>query len=270
MNSRSQTHFTTGEFAELCCVTKHTLFHYDEIGIFSPEVREQGYRYYAVSQIEVFFVIAALKKLGMPLKGIKEYLDRRTPEALVKLLEEQEDQVQKRIAELQEMREVIRQKAALTRSAFTIQDGEMSLRWMPEEHLLVTAIGRNDDKAWAIAVAKHVKFCQDQGVPNPYTFGGAQDLTQVARGDYAAYEIFYTRVGRPPMRAGHLKPAGNYIVAYHTGGYDGLGELYEKIFKYAQSHQLDLKGYCYEDVLLDDLSVLGYENYALKVSVLAE
>jgi DNA-binding transcriptional MerR regulator/effector-binding domain-containing protein len=270
MNNRSQTHFTTGEFAALCNVTKHTLFHYDEIGIFSPEIREQGYRYYAVSQIEVFFVIAALKKLGMPLKEIKEYLDRRTPQALVELLEEQEEHVDKKIAELQEVREVIRQKAALTRSAFTIGNGDLSLRWMPQEHLLVTDIDRNDDKAWAIAVAQHVKFCQDQGVPNPYTFGGAQDLAQVACGDYAAYEFFYTRVGEPSLLAGHLKPAGNYIVAYHTGGYDGLGNLYQDILRYADERQLDLKGHCYEDVLLDDLSVKGYENYALKVSVLAE
>ena len=40
-------HFTTGEFARLCGVSKHTLFHYDEMGVFSPSGRgENGYRYY--------------------------------------------------------------------------------------------------------------------------------------------------------------------------------------------------------------------------------
>ena len=45
--SQPQGHFTTGEFARLCGVSKHTLFHYDEMGVFSPSGRgENGYRYY--------------------------------------------------------------------------------------------------------------------------------------------------------------------------------------------------------------------------------
>ena len=37
--SQKKMGFTTGEFARLCGVKRHTLFHYDEIGIFSPSLR---------------------------------------------------------------------------------------------------------------------------------------------------------------------------------------------------------------------------------------
>ena len=48
-------YFTTGEFARITGVTKHTLFHYDDIGLFSPEIKQDnGYRYYSVGQLEVF------------------------------------------------------------------------------------------------------------------------------------------------------------------------------------------------------------------------
>ena len=41
--------------ARLCGVTKHTLFHYHQIGVFSPAVTgENGYRYYTPPQVEVF------------------------------------------------------------------------------------------------------------------------------------------------------------------------------------------------------------------------
>ena len=41
-------YMTTGEFAALMGVSKHTLFHYDDIGLFSPEyVAENGYRMYS-------------------------------------------------------------------------------------------------------------------------------------------------------------------------------------------------------------------------------
>lgn len=60
---------TTGEFARLAGVTKHTLFYYDEIGLFSPEVKtENGYRYYSIAQLDVFDVIYTLKELGCLLK----------------------------------------------------------------------------------------------------------------------------------------------------------------------------------------------------------
>lgn len=40
-------YFSTGEFAKLAGVSKHTLFYYDEIGLLSPEIKnkENGYRY---------------------------------------------------------------------------------------------------------------------------------------------------------------------------------------------------------------------------------
>ena len=48
MKNNKQNYFTTGEFAKLVGVTKHTLFHYDKIGIFSPEIKEDNYyRYYS-------------------------------------------------------------------------------------------------------------------------------------------------------------------------------------------------------------------------------
>lgn len=62
-------YMTTGEFAKLMGVTKETLFHYDEIGLFCPEcVTENGYRQYSVNQVEVMNTILLLKELGMPLK----------------------------------------------------------------------------------------------------------------------------------------------------------------------------------------------------------
>ena len=80
-------YLTTGDFARLCGTTKHTLFHYDQLGIFSPAVKgENGYRYYTFPQMEVFYVISTLKELDMPLADIKAYLDRRSPEDMADYL----------------------------------------------------------------------------------------------------------------------------------------------------------------------------------------
>ena len=44
-------YMTTGEFARRMGVTKNTLFHYDYIGLFSPEIVDTNeYRYYSIYQ----------------------------------------------------------------------------------------------------------------------------------------------------------------------------------------------------------------------------
>ncbi len=71
-------YMTTGEFAKMVGVTKDTLFHYDDINLFSPEiVGENGYRYYSINQAETLDTILILKDLGMPLKEIREFIKNR-------------------------------------------------------------------------------------------------------------------------------------------------------------------------------------------------
>ena len=82
-------YLTTGEFAKLCNVSKHTLFHYDDIGVFSPEIiKDNGYRYYSIWQYDTFIIITELRNLGMSLKEIKEYIDNRSPKKLINLFED--------------------------------------------------------------------------------------------------------------------------------------------------------------------------------------
>lgn len=71
-------YMTTGELAKLMGITKETLFHYDEIGLFRPAVvMKNGYRYYEVSQMELLDAILLLKELRMPLKEIQELLGKQ-------------------------------------------------------------------------------------------------------------------------------------------------------------------------------------------------
>ena len=87
-------YMTTGEFAALAGVTKHTLFHYDEIGLFSPEfIAENGYRMYSLYQMETWNTILILRDLGMPLKEIRQFLQMRSPQELMRIFTEREAQI---------------------------------------------------------------------------------------------------------------------------------------------------------------------------------
>ncbi len=96
-------YFTTGEMAELCGISKQTLFHYDKIGLLPPTARDDNnkYRSYSIDSFEIVYVIKALQFLGMPLNDIKDYLDKRNPEHFAKILESYLTKIDKEIARLQ-------------------------------------------------------------------------------------------------------------------------------------------------------------------------
>lgn len=72
MSKRLQNLYRISEFASLCGVTKHTLYHYDEIGLLRPcVIQDNGYRYYTMEQFSIFFIISILKKLEHPWKKLR-------------------------------------------------------------------------------------------------------------------------------------------------------------------------------------------------------
>lgn len=274
MSQQPQGHFTTGEFARLCGVSKHTLFHYDEMGIFSPSGRrENGYRYYTLAQLEVFNVIATLKELGMPLRDIKAYLDRRSPGELVALLEREEAQLDEKIGALRRMRGLIHRKAALTREALDTDLDAIVLREEEEARYVLTPLPPlTSNRDTAMAISQHVLFREKHEIYSPYSIGAMIGLEEARAGAFeTGYSHFYTRVERAPK--GVLlftRPAGRYLSACHVGGYESVGEAYGRLIDYARAHGMDLQGPFFEDTLLDELSMEGYDNYVLQISILTQ
>ena len=102
--------FKTAEFAALCGVKKDTLLHYDHIGLLKPQrVGENGYRYYSARQLAAYDLISALRRLDTPLSEIRDYLTRRSPEALLDLLEEKEAALEAERKRLERMGSLLRE-----------------------------------------------------------------------------------------------------------------------------------------------------------------
>ncbi len=66
-----------GEFSKICQVSAKTLRYYAEIGLILPsEINpENGYRYYAIEQLEIMLLIIRLKSYNFSLEEIKRIID---------------------------------------------------------------------------------------------------------------------------------------------------------------------------------------------------
>lgn len=73
------------QVSKMSGVSVRTLHHYDEIGLLSPQKRENGYRYYSEEDISFLQMILFYRYLGFPLKQIKDLLEKSDNDILYHL-----------------------------------------------------------------------------------------------------------------------------------------------------------------------------------------
>lgn len=277
-------YFTTGEFAALCNVRKQTLFYYDEIGLFSPDiVGENGYRYYSYPQIEVFTAISMLKDLGMPLKDIQEYVNHRTPERLMEVFARQKEILAARIERLRFLESYLDSRLELTRIGIEETPEVVFYEDLPETLFIVSDYqGGADDRDIAASIKRHLSFCANAEVKTTHPIGGMLELAHMPKASIYAYDYLYNQldVSGPAAEIAdkfgissdllHVRPAGRYAAIYHHGGFDKAQDSYARLLAEIGTAGLKPTGFFYEDTILDDLTVFGYDNYAIKILIKVE
>ncbi|GKX67068.1 MerR family transcriptional regulator [Inconstantimicrobium mannanitabidum] len=272
MSENINKYFNTGEFAKLCNIKKQTLFHYDDIGLFSPEIKtENGYRYYSVQQFEVFNVILALKELKMPLKEIKEYMDNRTPESLIDLFEHKINEVSKEIEHLTAIQKYMKTKIAITKKACSIDLNKITLELLKEEKLVLSrSINNLSYKDYLKAVAEHMDYCNTHHLDTGHSICAMISKENILKGVNENYSHIYTKLTSNKNIKGktvYTKPKGLYAIAYHKGSYTTIDTTYQKILKYLDEASLTMGNFAYEECILDETTKNGYDNYVTQISV---
>lgn len=268
MEKQSDLYFTTGEFARILGVKKHTLFHYDEIGLFSPAIKEDnGYRYYYVWQMDNFEVIRALQKIGMPLGEIKAYLKERSPENFLALTRQKEAEIDQEIKRLQSLKQFMQQEQNTIKKAMETELDRPCLITCEEENLLVSKVSSPEERKMAEEISEHVRMREKYYMA--VNAVGAVCLTEdLEKGIYHNYVEIYTRIKKKPAGMKAVKKAGGTYISVTCRGYDGnMKKPYGLIRKFAVDNQLALGDKWYEDLLFDEMVVKGYENYLVRVTV---
>lgn len=264
-------YFSTGEFAKLCNVNKKTLFYYDEIGLFKPEiVKENGYRYYSVYQLEVFDIIHTLRDLGVPLKQIKSFIDERNPKSVVEFFEYKTGEIENEIKQLRRKQEIMSNKIKIIKEAEKIRDNidNLSIEEQDEEYLVLS---KNIDKSKfpydSEVYANHLNYCYNQDLYIGYPLGFIKTIDDLYSENDYAYTYYYTKVNKNDGENIIKKPKGKYLVGYLNGSYIDIPGLYKKMLDYVKTHNLELIGHSYEEELINLIAVKDMNDYIIKVSM---
>lgn len=269
-NIQKNIYFTTGEFAKLCNVTKHTLFHYDESGVFSPDiVAENGYRFYSSQQYDVFSMISELRSLGMSLKDIKIYLDQRSPGGLLDLLTGQRKIIQDQIAHLQNFQISLDEKVSEIQKALQTKSNAIIQETLSENTLLLSSkLSVFDDREFAVRSSELLSECTKHHIWYHTSFGGMRNRSLFESGETENYTHLYVKVIKEGTYTSFFqRPAGSYLVTYHSGTYATLPLSYCRLLAFAKKEHLLLGSLFYEEMILDQLAVFNLEDYVTKLMI---
>lgn len=266
--------FTTGEFAEICGVKKQTLFHYDEIGLLKPDYKkDNGYRYYSLQQVETFSVIEMLKEIDMSLAEIKHFLEIKSPAKTIALLAEKEAMMAEKIAKLKQIKQIIHNKKIQIESALTLDFDRIEVQYCTAyQYILSPEVTQYSEKLISKLIMNFINNAKQKGIDQGHPIGVILPSSAILRDDYEKFTHFCLRIDHHSKDAAneekiHIRPAGNYVVAYHKGSYLHIHETYLKIKAYLATTNYQITGNSIEEYLLDEVSVNGLDNYVTRIMI---
>jgi len=256
------------EFSKLSGIAPSTLRYWDEIGIFSPRMRnpDSNYRYYTPDQMIAVKFITVLSELKVPLKTISEAANNREPETMLGLIEQQEIQLQKEIHELRMRFSIMFARREQIRLGMRANVQEISVVKREAKEFILGA--RNEYHNDETFFGPFTRFCQaanDLRINLSLPIGGYHD----------DMECFADRAGKPDYffsldPAGNCKmPAADYLVGFKRGYYGEMGDLPERMLAYAKENALSLSGPVYVLYLYDEICIKDPTQYLAQVCVAA-
>lgn len=261
-------YFSTGDFAALCGVTKHTLFHYDEIRVFSPEITdENGYRYYSHWQYDTFTAIKTLRDLGMSLKDIKKYMDSRSPEKFIELVTKQEKAIDEKIKLLNHLKEVLSEKKnsvkkAISFSSLSITEEKQN----NDEYLFLSEnIAAIEDVNITVAISDLINKLKKAGIVFYSTIGSIAKTSDIKKSNLI-YDNIYLRLLEPYIhKMAGIKKKGYYLTSYHHGYYKTIHATYKNILDYADKNKIPISRIFYEEFVIENICVTNDSDFVVKI-----
>lgn len=256
---------TTGQFASATGTTKDTLFHYDRIGLFRPMyVAANGYRYYSPRQFGVFSDIQNLKRMDMELTDIKEYMDHRSPESFIRLLERQISATRRELHRLTDSLTDMQTALANAREAQSSGE-EISVVYYPAVYGIVS---RDPEEAFGRRFLDFWTRLQASEMLTYNILCGILPTAHIRQGQFQQYAGIYAQVnGGSPAGAEIARPAGQYLVAYHHGSDHSIGKTYQRMLDYATAHGLQVGEYAFEEYLIYEIAAQQEDQLVTKLLI---
>lgn len=262
-------YMTTGEFANLMNVTKDTLFHYDRIGLFSPEIKkENGYRYYGTQQLEELNTILLLRELDIPLEEIKKFLDIRKPEKLLQLFDMEEELIFEQMRKLKERQKWIHRQRERLKMLETVDFSCIYKRYFPKRYYCMQSVSGSAPQAFTQSINSLIEAYHTCNFNMCFDISYIQFEQDIKNHIYHNYKnVALLMYQKPKGMNASILEEGEYLLAYHMGHWETIGLTYQRLLEYADKEKISLESLFIEYYVVDYLTSKSEENFVTEICV---
>lgn len=260
---------TIGQFAALHGINKKTLMWYDEIGLFRPIAinPENGYRYYNYYQSPILETILLLRELDVSIHEIQTFMKNRSAENLKCLLEEKIAELNHSLLHLQAIHKTLCNHHQNMITLLTMDLSKICVIEKEERYLVTVDIDPNTsfEKEVELITAKTTQY--QLGRLHDASYGSMISISSLQNGNFNDYSKLFIEIPFLTQKKGlHIQPKGNYIRAFHKGGWEDIPLRYQAIFDYAQENGLTLSGFSYEKGI-NETVIDRIEDYIIQIEI---
>ncbi len=233
-------YYKINEISNLYNIGKDSLRYYEEIGILKPERDSNGYRLYSIQDIWKLNIIKDLRNLNFPMDIIRDYLDDKTVENTLDILNEEIDIIDKKLEQLKVQKNTISARIkSLTEDAEvenldTIKIIEIEKRKV----IMLNDTFSRDDEADFLIKKLHKKHEDKLYLLGNNYLGVTMDLNKIEQGIYNAYNSVFFILDKDDRSYDKIIPEGKYISLSYKGSYEKTSHFIPYMMHYAKNNNL--------------------------------
>lgn len=270
INEFKRKYLTIGEFAKLCEVPRKTLIFYDNIGIFSPEYKnEKGYRFYSINQYDTFAILSELREIGMPLDEIKDYLDTRNPNNYIEMLYSEKEKINEKINKLKSINEAIDNKIQVAKIGIDATENKQPyIKIMEKEYFIATDIKAKTEKDVSLEMIEFIGYCIKNDYYKGYPISAMVSKECIKKERFSDLDKIFMKIeGEIDSDKLIIKEEGLYACINHKGSYESTYKSYKILVDFIKENNYRIIGGSYEICLLDYFSVKSEEGYITEIAI---
>ncbi|PWJ95660.1 DNA-binding transcriptional MerR regulator [Oceanotoga teriensis] len=235
-----------GEISKFYGISTDTLRYYEKMGIVKPERNINGYRMYSMNQIWKINVITDLRKLGFPLKMIKEYLNNRSIDNTKYFILEEMSRVDKKIDEYKKIKKSLINKLENISKAENVKLNDINIEYIEKRKIyFLQKIMTKDEE-----IDFHLKQLQIEISPMLTLFGSNNLCASISREDfkmnnYNRYNGTFLLIKENDDHYTDHLDEGEYLTYSYKGDYEQKKDIFKILKKYIKENSLKV----YDDII---------------------
>lgn len=260
--------FYASDLAQLYNISKQTLIFYDKKDLFKPDyVDSNGYRMYSLKQFFILGIILDLKIMGFNLNDIKNFLEHRTPEDTLSLLNKQLHKLTKQIELTTKLCDNIKSKINTINIYNDCKLNEITLSYREEEYFLVSEqIPLSlPQKERFLAAATLLNSAVDKNGLKEYNLSGFIFNDTIADFSPESYKVFCKT---NKSNHNYVKPYGLYLqICVNTNFADAVNTAKPLLINFCKALNLKTNNIIYIKTLRNYWSTDSHDNFISKIEV---